>query len=128
MEETERSKWMETAREGVNQRGLDELANSKRAHFEFEGGPLFADEIVPDNDIGDEKDQQVSRTMGGHNTSVIGHFQIPSATVFTSLLGELPSNLLEMENGQNSEEMMDEEEVDELEAEEPEAEERMDGQ
>lgn len=37
---------METAREGVNQRGLDELANSKRAHFEFEGGPLFGEEVA----------------------------------------------------------------------------------
>lgn len=42
MDESDRSKWMETAREGVNQRGLDELANSKRAHYEYEGGPLFA--------------------------------------------------------------------------------------
>lgn len=45
MDETDRYKWMETAREGVNQRGLDELANSKRAHYEYDGGPLFANDI-----------------------------------------------------------------------------------
>ena len=41
MDESDRFRWMETAREGVNQRGLDELSNSKRAHFEFAEGPLF---------------------------------------------------------------------------------------
>uniref|UniRef100_A0A914MPQ4 Uncharacterized protein n=1 Tax=Meloidogyne incognita TaxID=6306 RepID=A0A914MPQ4_MELIC len=45
MDETDRYKWMETAREGVNQRGLDELANSKRAHYEYDGGPLFINDV-----------------------------------------------------------------------------------
>ena len=42
MSESDRFRWMETAREGVNQRGLDELSNSKRAHFNYEGGPVFS--------------------------------------------------------------------------------------
>lgn len=53
MDESDRSKWMETAREGVNQRGLDELANSKRAHYEYEGGPLF----VQDGNVDEEEEE-----------------------------------------------------------------------
>jgi hypothetical protein len=44
MAKPDRFRWMETAREGVNQRGLDELSNSKRAHFVYEGGPVFSSE------------------------------------------------------------------------------------
>jgi hypothetical protein len=65
MDEMERSKWMETAREGVNQRGLDELANSKRAHYEYEGGPLFAnaDEVEEDEFIEEEEEEEEDGEM-----------------------------------------------------------------
>ncbi|CAK5103153.1 unnamed protein product [Meloidogyne enterolobii] len=57
MDETDRYKWMETAREGVNQRGLDELANSKRAHYEYDGGPLFINDV--------DNNEYVNETMDG---------------------------------------------------------------
>ncbi|KAL3101954.1 hypothetical protein niasHS_003363 [Heterodera schachtii] len=99
MDEPDRYKWMETAREGVNQRGLDELANSKRAHFEFEGGPLFGDEIV-----GGEEQQQI----GIDNETA----QLLTSKLFASSYSELPANLLLAENGQYDEddEGMEEEE------------------
>ena len=64
MEESDRSKWMETAREGVNQRGLDELANSKRAHDEYEGGPLFGFEEEEDEEAGTDVDDESTEQSG----------------------------------------------------------------
>uniref|UniRef100_A0A914HX79 FAR1 domain-containing protein n=1 Tax=Globodera rostochiensis TaxID=31243 RepID=A0A914HX79_GLORO len=89
MDEPDRYKWMETAREGVNQRGLDELANSKRAHFEFDGGPLFGEETVDGAE---------------HSNFAKESAQMLSSKLFNASYSELPANILLAENGQNGEE------------------------
>ncbi|KAH7724600.1 hypothetical protein AAVH_07741 [Aphelenchoides avenae] len=41
MQESDRARWMEAARDGVNQRGLDEFLDKSRVYYEVDGGPVF---------------------------------------------------------------------------------------
>jgi len=77
MNESDRSKWMETAREGVNQRGLDELANSKRAHYEYPGGPLFGN-VAEDIDEDEEEEEEIADEGEGESIEEDGEMETES--------------------------------------------------